>query len=134
MEPGFEATTNDITVRVRVAYLAEQSQPEHDRYFWAYHITIINQRGATVQLLKRTWHITDAAGQVRRVHGEGVVGEQPVLGPGEHFEYTSGVPLPTPTGFMAGAYHMRLVPSGMGFDVAVPAFSLDSPHQNSRLH
>lgn len=134
MERGFEATTSDITVQVRVAFLDEQSQPDEAKFFWAYHITIINRGTETVQLLKRTWHITDATGRVQRVHGDGVVGEQPVLTPGARFAYSSGTPLSTPTGFMVGTYHMQLLPSGMEFDVAVPAFSLDSPHQDTRLH
>ncbi len=134
METGFEATTGDMTVQVRVAFLDEQSRPEEGQFFWAYHITIINRGVETVQLLKRTWHITDANGRVQRVHGDGVVGEQPVLKPGARFEYSSGTPLSTPTGFMVGTYHMQLLPSGMPFDIAVPAFSLDSPHQDTRLH
>ncbi len=104
------------------------------QFFWAYHIAIVNNGVETVQLLKRTWHITDASGRVQRVHGDGVVGEQPVLQPGGRFEYTSGTPLATPSGFMVGTYHMQLLPSGMLFDVAVPAFSLDSPHQDTRLN
>ena len=134
MQSGFEATTGDITVQVRVAYLDEQSQPEAGQFFWAYHITIINHGVETVQLLKRSWRITDANGQVVNVHGDGVVGKQPVLQPGARFEYSSGTPLSTPTGFMFGTYHMQLLPSGMRFDVAVPAFSLDSPHQDARRH
>ncbi len=134
MQPGFEATTGDITVRVRVAYLDEQSRPEAGQFVWAYHITIINHGVETVQLLKRSWRITDANGRVLNVHGDGVVGEQPVLAPGARFEYSSGTPLATATGFMTGTYHMQLLPSGMKFDVAVPAFSLDSPHQDERRH
>ncbi|MDE1906372.1 MAG: Co2+/Mg2+ efflux protein ApaG [Rhodospirillales bacterium] len=134
MQSGFEATTGDITVQVRVAYLDEQSQPEAGQFFWAYHITIINHGVETVQLLKRSWVITDANGRVVNVHGDGVVGKQPVLQPGESFEYSSGTPLGTSTGFMVGTYHMQLLPSGMAFDVAVPAFSLDSPHQDARRH
>lgn len=134
MESGFEATTNGITVQVQVAFLDEQSKPEEGQYFWAYQITIINRSVETVQLLQRSWDITDALGRVRHVHGDGVVGEQPVLKPGERFEYSSGAPLATSTGFMVGTYHMQLLPSGMKFDVAVPAFSLDSPHQNRQLH
>ncbi len=134
MQPEFEATTSDITVQVRVAYLDEQSAPEAGQFFWAYHITIINQSLETVQLLKRSWYITDASGRVQRVHGDGVVGKQPVLEPGARFEYSSGTPLGTATGFMVGTYHMQLVPSGMLFDVAVPAFSLDSPYQDERRH
>ena len=87
-----------------------------------------------VQLLRRTWEITDALGRTQHVHGAGVVGEQPMLEPGESFEYTSGTPLETPSGFMVGTYHMIVPASGERFDVAIPAFSLDSPHQSSRLH
>jgi ApaG protein len=87
-----------------------------------------------VRLLRRTWHITDARGRVQRVEGPGVVGKQPVLGPGETFEYTSGTPLETPSGFMTGAYHMIDLGSGTPFDIVIPAFSLDSPHQAGRLH
>ncbi|WP_026439033.1 Co2+/Mg2+ efflux protein ApaG [Acidocella facilis] len=134
MEPGFEATTNDVTVQVRVMFLDEQSQPEAGRFFWAYHISIINQGGATVQLLRRTWHITDSTGYTHVVHGDGVVGEQPVLTPGARFEYSSGAPLATASGFMVGTYHMQRLPGGEPFDVAVPAFSLDSPHEDPRRH
>jgi ApaG protein len=87
-----------------------------------------------VQLISRTWRITDAQGRTKLVEGEGVVGEQPVLKPGEAFEYTSGTPLDTPSGFMAGNYHMVDRGSGAAFDVTIPAFSLDSPYQPSRLH
>ena len=87
-----------------------------------------------MQLLKRTWQITDGQGRTQRVHGEGVVGESPVLDPGESFEYTSGTPLATPSGFMRGTYHMVAVETGEGFDVAIPGFSLDSPHQPSAVH
>ena len=134
MAQAFEAVTRDITVRVQVFYLAEQSAPDAADYRWAYHVTIINAGGGTVQLLRRTWHITDAQGRTQHVHGEGVVGEQPVLRPGERYEYTSGTPLATPSGFMTGQYHLQALPSGAPFDIAIPAFSLDSPFQNTRLH
>ncbi len=134
MSAGFTATTHDITVEVQVFYLADQSKPDSGEFLWAYHITITNNGRFTVQLLRRSWRITDAHGRVQTVHGEGVVGEQPVLQPGGRFDYTSGVPLATPSGFMAGQYHMQVLPSGAPFDIDVPAFSLDSPHQNTRLH
>ena len=86
------------------------------------------------QLLRRTWKITDASGAIKHVHGEGVVGEQPVIGPGQAFEYVSGTPLATPSGFMTGAYHLVERESGTLFDVAIPVFSLDSPHANRRVH
>ncbi|MBB5373703.1 Co2+/Mg2+ efflux protein ApaG [Acidocella aromatica] len=128
------ATTHDITVEVQVFYLADQSKPDSGEFFWAYQITIVNNGRFAVQLLRRSWRITDAHGRLQTVHGEGVVGEQPVIQPGEAFEYTSGVPLSTPSGFMAGQYHMRAIPSGAQFDIEIPAFSLDSPYQNTRLH
>ena len=134
MQLEFEATTCDITVKVRVDYLDQSSQPSEGQFFWAYHVAIINHGVETIQLLKRSWRITDANGRVRYVHVDGVVGKQPVLEPGAMFEYSSGTPLGTATGFMAGTYHMQLLPSGMPFDVAVPAFSLDSPYQNTRRH
>jgi ApaG protein len=134
MTPDFQATTAGITVTVRVFYLADQSKPEESHYVWAYQVTIANGSPVTVQLLRRTWDITDARGHVQRVQGEGVIGEQPVLEPGESFEYTSGTPLPTPSGFMTGRYHMIEVVEERTFDIAIPTFSLDSPHQNTRLH
>jgi ApaG protein len=130
----FTATTHDIKVGVRALYLADQSEPERSHYVWAYRITIENLGRRTVQLLKRTWLITDGRGLTQRVHGEGVVGEQPVLEPGESFEYTSGTPLATPSGFMRGQYHMVATDSGEPFDVTIPTFSLDSPHQPGGLH
>jgi ApaG protein len=129
MADDYTETTRGIRVTVRSFYLDDQSEPDQGRFVWAYRIAIRNEGAETVQLLKRSWCITDARGRSQRVHGEGVVGEQPVLGPGQHFEYTSGTPLPTPSGFMEGAYHMVVTGTGEAFDVAVPAFSLDSPHQ-----
>lgn len=132
--PLFTATTRDIRVSVRAFYLADQSQPEESHFVWAYRVTIENQGPRTVQLLKRSWRITDGLGREQQVHGPGVVGEQPVLEPGESFEYTSGTPLSTPSGFMRGTYHMVETDSGEAFDIAIPAFSLDSPHQTGALH
>jgi ApaG protein len=134
MTDAYIETTRGIRVTVRSFYLEDQSQPEEGRFVWAYRVTIENESGQTVQLLRRTWRITNAGGRVQRVHGDGVVGEQPVLDPGESFEYTSGTPLDTPTGFMGGQYHMVATATGENFDVVIPSFSLDSPHQNLRLH
>ncbi len=134
MDSGFHATTAGIRVAVRVFYLEDRSNPDAGEFVWAYRVTISNESKVGVQLLKRTWTITDAHGRVQHVHGQGVVGEQPVLEPGESFEYTSGTPLPTASGFMTGQYHMIRTASGEPFDVAIPTFSLDSPHQNTRLH
>lgn len=131
---GFSAVTDDVRVTVHAFFLADQSEPERGHFVWAYRVSIRNEGRQTVQLLKRTWLITDAQGREQRVHGDGVVGEQPVLDPGESFEYTSGTPLSTPSGFMRGAYHMVATDSGAAFDVAIPPFSLDSPHQASRVH
>ena len=130
----YSRTTRDVCVSVRSFYLADQSQPDENHFVWAYRVKIENQGPEPVQLLRRTWQITDARGRTQHVHGAGVVGEQPLLEPGECFEYTSGTPLDTPSGFMMGAYHMVVPSSGENFDVAIPAFSLDSPHQSGRVH
>jgi len=135
MADDYSETTRDIRVSVRAFYLADQSEPERSHFVWAYRVSIQNTGKQTVQLLKRTWRITDGQGRTQQVHGEGVVGEQPVLEPGQSFEYTSGTPLTTPSGFMRGAYHMVVPATGEVFDIAIPAFSLDSPHQpTSRVH
>ena len=129
----YSAITRQIRVTVQPVYLDDQSQPSEDHYVWAYHVMIENQGGETVQLRNRHWQITDARGRLKEVRGPGVVGEQPVLAPGERFEYTSGTPLPTPSGIMVGSYEMECQ-DGSRFDVAIPAFSLDSPYQAKRLN
>lgn len=134
MRDDYSETTRGIRVSVRAFYLADQSEPERSHYVWAYRVAIANEGRVTVQLLRRTWLITDGLGRTQRVHGEGVVGEQPVIEPGRSFEYTSGTPLQTPSGFMRGAYHMVVPATGETFDVAIPAFSLDSPHQPMRVN
>ncbi|RDD61741.1 Co2+/Mg2+ efflux protein ApaG [Ferruginivarius sediminum] len=126
-------TTRDIRISVEPYYLDDQSSPSDDHYVWAYHVKIENVGQVTVQLLNRHWRITDAMGRVQEVRGAGVVGEQPVLDPGESFEYTSGTPLATPSGIMVGTYEMQ-TDGGERFDVDIPAFSLDSPHQPVQLH
>ena len=131
---AYEASTRDILVRVRAYFLDDQSEPENGRYMWAYRVAVENHGAETVQLVRRTWRIPDAKGHTEQVHGEGVVGEKPVLAPGQAFEYTSGTPLPTPSGFMTGTYHMVVQPGGETFDVAIPSFSLDSPHADGRVH
>lgn len=131
---GYQETTREVCVSVRSFFLADQSRPDDNHFVWAYRVKIENQGGDTVRLLRRTWHITDSRGRTQHVHGSGVVGEQPELQPGQSFEYTSGTPLETPSGFMVGVYHMIVAASGENFDVAVPAFSLDSPHQDGRVH
>ncbi len=132
--PAYEAETRGIRVEVRPLFLDDQSSPAESRFVWAYRVRVENKGRETVQLMRRTWRITDAHGRVQLVHGDGVIGERPVLEPGESFEYTSGTPLDTPSGFMVGAYHMVIPSSGENFDVAIPAFSLDSPHQSGRVH
>ena len=129
----YRAVTRGIQVTVKPQFLAERSSAEDDRYFWAYTIEIVNNGSITVQLQNRHWKITDGRGRLQEVRGPGVVGEQPVLPPGGRFEYTSGVPLTTPTGLMVGSYEM-VTEAGERFDVAVPAFSLDSPHGKRVLH
>jgi ApaG protein len=121
----YRAVTRDIEVVVTPRYVADRSSPENNYFFWAYTIAITNKGAETVQLKTRHWRITDANGRQQEVRGAGVVGEEPVLKAGEVFEYTSGVPLQTPSGFMTGSYGMVSV-SGKHFDVEVPAFSLDS--------
>ncbi len=129
----YSATTKEIRVSVEPLYLDEQSSPEDGHFVWAYHVRIENEGGQTVQLLSRHWQITDSLGRTQEVRGAGVVGEQPVLKPGESYEYTSGTPLPTPSGIMAGTYGMKN-PGGEKFDIEIPAFSLDSPHQSQRIN
>jgi ApaG protein len=122
----YTKTTNKIKVTVLPHYLGEQSEPDENRYFWAYTIQVENHSDDTVQLINRHWKITDGLGRMQEVRGEGVVGEQPVLKPGDAFQYTSGVPLATPSGIMMGQYEMSLE-NGDKIQVAVPPFSLDSP-------
>ncbi|MCG8593681.1 MAG: Co2+/Mg2+ efflux protein ApaG [Kiloniellales bacterium] len=129
----YSEKTRSIRVTVEPAYLDDQSAPEDNHYVWAYHVRIENEGQQTVQLVNRYWHITDALGQVQEVRGAGVVGEQPVLEPGSSFEYTSGTPLPTPSGIMMGSYEMEDTRGGR-FSVAIPAFSLDSPYQRINLN
>lgn len=129
----YSETTRAITIMVEPFFLEEQSVPDEDHYVWAYHVRIENNGGETVQLLTRHWRIMDEIGNVQEVKGDGVVGEQPVLIPGDAYEYTSGTPLGTPSGIMSGSYHMQNS-DGDEFDVAVPAFSLDCPHHTAAVH
>jgi ApaG protein len=129
----YRAVTREIEVTVSPKFLSDRSAPDKGQFFWAYTIEISNNSGETVQLKTRYWHITDAMGRVQEVRGAGVVGEEPVIPPGESFEYTSGVPLPTPSGFMVGSYGM-VTDSGEHFDIEVPAFSLDSAHASRTIN
>jgi ApaG protein len=127
------AITRGIAVSVEPAYLEANSSPESSQYLWAYRVTIENQGRETVQLLSRHWMITNARGDLTEVKGPGVVGEQPVLRPGESYQYTSGAPLNTPSGMMGGAYQMESE-SGERFDIEIPTFSLDRPNQGGLLN
>ncbi|MFZ1815370.1 MAG: Co2+/Mg2+ efflux protein ApaG [Rhizobiaceae bacterium] len=122
----YEALTRNIRVQVMPQYLADRSEPEKSRFFWAYRVLIMNESALTVQLVSRYWHITNAIGKIEEVRGAGVVGEQPVLRPGDRFEYTSGCPLATSSGFMYGTYTMK-DETGEEFEAAIPAFALDMP-------
>ena len=129
----YRAVTRGFRVTVTPQYLPEQSSPDENRYVWAYTIEIANLGIETAQLVSRHWRITDAEGQVQEVRGPGVVGEHPVLRPGEAFTYTSGVPLATPSGVMAGSYQMRSN-TGERFAIEIPAFSLDLPDAKPTLN
>jgi ApaG protein len=122
----YSETTRSIKVTVRPFYLDQHSSPAENHYVWAYHVRIENEGGETVQLRNRHWRITDELGRLQEVRGPGVVGEQPVLQPGQSFEYTSSCPLTTPSGFMVGDYEME-TQAGEMFLIRVPAFSLDTP-------
>ena len=129
----YTETTRSIQIDVEPFYLAEQSEPDKERWVFGYRVRIENHGTETVQLLTRHWRITDGLGRVVEVRGEGVVGEQPLLEPGESFQYTSGTPLPTPTGIMAGSYQM-VSGTGERFDVKIPPFSLDAPGARGRVN
>ena len=122
----YEAVTHGIRVRVTPAYVEDQSSPDDDYFFWMYTVMIENEGDEPVQLRSRIWHITDGDGHTEEVRGPGVVGQTPVIHPGETFTYTSGCPLRTPQGIMVGSYQM-VNAQGDLFSVAIPAFSLDSP-------
>lgn len=132
-EHMFQRTTREIKVTVRPAYLEDQSAPDSSHFFWAYTVLIENGSASTVQLRARYWRIIDANGRTIEVKGAGVVGQQPILRPGESFEYKSGTPLETPSGMMLGAYQMQTA-DGEAFQVDIPVFPLDSPHEARRAH
>lgn len=129
----YKATTRNIEVVAIPHFMDDRSSPADNQYFWAYIIEIRNTGAETVRLQSRYWQITDQTGQMSEVRGEGVIGEQPLLGPGESFRYTSGVPLRTPSGMMMGRYTMTNA-EGEIFDVKVPPFSLDSPYAQRRMN
>jgi ApaG protein len=129
----YQALTRGISVTVTPRYMAEESQPDQGRYFFAYTVEIINGSLDRVQLKTRYWRIVDGMGRVQEVRGAGVVGKQPVLGPGESFTYTSGCPLETPDGTMAGHYVFS-VADGESFEAEIPPFSLDAPQAKRVVH
>ena len=130
----FEQRTRDVVVRVEPDFLHEQSNPHDDRFIWAYHVEIENTGVEELQVVERWWQIADSRGQVQEVRGAGVVGERPVLQPGETFRYTSGAPLSAPSGMMLGTYRVQTT-DGEGYDVDIPPFVLDSPHSaKAALH
>lgn len=121
-----QAHTRGILVEVESSFVPERSEPLRQMWFFAYRIRIANQGNHIVQLVSRHWIITDARGEVEEVSGPGVVGEQPILAPGESFEYTSFCPLPTPFGSMRGSYQM-VIRDGEAFDVEIAPFELSQP-------
>ena len=129
----YEAETYGVRVRVSPLYLEDESSPEDEEYLWAYRVEIHNGSSITLQLQERFWTITDGIGRSQEVAGRGVVGQEPTIAPGEVFEYASGCPLNTPSGIMFGHYVM-VDDGGEHYQVAIPPFSLDSPHETARLH
>lgn len=129
----YSKTTQDIKVTATPVYIDEQSSPPNNLYVWAYHIVIENIGTEIVQLISRYWRITDALGNIQEVRGPGVVGEQPLIRPGDFYEYTSGASLKTESGIMAGMYQMQRL-DGSSFEVEIPAFSLDTPYSNIAVH
>jgi len=121
------AITQGIRVTVRAQYVADRSSPSAKQYVFAYTVKISNEGSATAQLRTRHWVITDGDGKVQEVRGDGVVGAQPLLEPGQSFEYTSGCVLPTPRGTMQGTYQMYRT-SGESFDATIAPFALSLPH------
>ena len=129
----YSALTEGIRVTVRPEFSTDRSEPSEDNYFWIYTIEITNQGRRKVKLVHRHWRIIDAVGHIETVDGPGVVGEQPTIAPGQAYRYSSGCPLKTPTGFMAGCYDM-VDEEGRRFEVEIPAFSLDSPFLRRTLN
>ena len=129
----YERVTKGIRVSVRPTYLEGQSDPDDDLYVWSYTVSIDNDTKGSIRVRTRHWLITNAQGMTEEVRGVGVVGEQPLIRPGERFEYTSGAPLSTPSGMMVGRYGIESA-EGELFDIDIPAFSLDSPHERRKVH
>jgi ApaG protein len=129
----YERTTRGVRVAVQPAFLDDQSDPSEGQFLWAYTVTIENNGPESVQLMSRHWRITDGQGHTQEVRGPGVVGAQPVIAPGQSFQYTSGCPLPTASGYMTGRYQMQSA-SGEAFEAEIPPFLLESPHERRQVH
>jgi ApaG protein len=129
----YELETKRVRVAVRPSYLHDQSDPEDDRYVWSYTVTIENRGSESVQLMSRYLNIVDGQGRIQEVRGAGVVGAQPVIGPGESFQFTCGCPLETASGTMTGRYQMMSA-SGENFEAEIPAFLLESPYERRQIH
>jgi ApaG protein len=132
-QPMYERVTKGVRVAVQPAYLEDQSDPDEGQYLWSYTVTIENNGAEPVQLISRFWHITDGMGNVKEVRGPGVVGAQPLIPPGQSFQYTSGCPLPTSSGHMVGTYLMKSA-SGEDFEAEIPPFILESPYERRQVH
>jgi ApaG protein len=129
----YKETTNYISVSVSPEYLHQQSEPSDNHFTWAYHVHIENSGSISIQVLARHWKVTDIKGQSHEIVGDGLVGKQPVLKSGEVFQYSSGTPLSTPSGFMSGSF-LLISEGGELFNAQVPSFSLDIPLPNLALH
>ena len=129
----FCSSTNQIDVSVSPEYLDEHSDPQSHKFVWAYHVAIKNSGNHTIQILSRHWKIADSNGLKQEIVGEGLVGVKPTLRPGETFDYSSGTPLTTPSGFMSGTFHAIAAEYGR-FNIEVPAFALDGPLSREKLH
>lgn len=125
--PSYEAETEGVIVRVSPQFLDDESSPEDNRFMWAYTVEIENRGSRRLKLITRYWHIADSEGRVQEVRGRGVVGQTPVLEPGDTFEYTSGAPLAAPSGLMSGSYCLA-DDDGETLDAKIPLFALDSPY------
>ena len=125
--------TNQVRISVITEFLEEQSDTDNNLWVWAYHIMIENNRQTAVQLLERYWKIIDETGKIKEVEGPGVIGLQPLIEPGNYFEYSSGTPLPTSSGIMLGSYKM-IDKSGKSFEAKIPKFSLDLPYNKKIIN
>jgi ApaG protein len=125
---SYSAVTSDVYITVWPEFVDSKSSIIGDLFVWAYHVRIENKRNETIQLTKRYWRIIDEKGDVQEVNGEGVVGEQPIIAPGNSYQYSSGVHLRNPSGIMGGKYFMKKVGSDEILEVKIPTFSLDVPN------